>query len=124
MENQKCSVHDEKIREIETNMVEIKSEMNRRFDLLMIEVNKPILNDKQVGTLLLMTILYTIGVMLYLTPISAKGKTNEKDNLRQDREISKQRLVSEEIKELLLDIKETVDKNEGAKEVQNKYHSQ
>lgn len=115
-EQRMCTVHDRKIKQMESDINNISIEMNRRFDLLTVKIDKPILNDKQVGMALVMTVVYTIGIMMYLSPISARGESNERDNIRQDKELLKQEEFTGKVYKLLLDIKTTVDKNEGAKE--------
>jgi hypothetical protein len=122
-----CAIHDKEISDIKIEFSEFKTEfggfkvtVSKKLDELMILVNKPIFKDSQVAGIVIMAVVYTIMVMMYLTPTSAKADANEKDNLRQDKEIIKQEKKSAEIITLLLDIKEIVDKNEGAKEAEAK----
>ena len=106
MEQKRCDKHDYEIMEIKTEFGHFKKEVSAKLDELFEEIRKPIFTDKQVISIIIGICVYLVIAVSYVNKIDARSIENyntTKENKQTDKEIIK----------MLIDIKETVDRNEG-----------
>lgn len=104
-----CEIHEEKIKNIQTEFGKFKTTVMSELREIKILATKPIFTDSQVIGIVVMAVVYTVAIMMYINPIAAQSKQNLKELDRQD-------VKYDNMMNLLIDIKEVVDKNEGRNE--------
>lgn len=106
----RCDFHDDEIKDIKDDFDSFKKDFSKRLDDLFMEVKKPIFTDKQIVSIIIGVIVYLILAVSYVNKTDARSLSNYE-------KISEMKEGNKEIKNLLIQIKEIVDKNEGRNEI-------
>jgi len=110
MTNNKCDIHEQEIKEIQTEFGSFKKDVSHKLEEIMIKISKPLLSDRQIFSMIIGVVAYLIIAVTYVNKTDARSIENYNN-------IEKGSVKDEQIMELLRDIKTTVDRNEGAKSV-------
>jgi hypothetical protein len=110
MENNRCELHDQEIKQIKTDFSKFKVDVSRKIDELIMEARKPILTDKQWASLTIAAIIYVIGIVMYVGSTNSMANNNKDNMIKFEKEYEKD---YDRIIEILLDIKEDVGVNKA-----------
>lgn len=108
MENKRCDIHEHEIKEIQTEFGTFKKDVSNRLEEIMIKLSKPLLSDRQIFSMIIGVVAYLIIAVSYVNKTEARSIENYNN-------IEKGAETDVKMMELLIDIKETVDRNEGSK---------
>jgi hypothetical protein len=103
MNQKRCDIHDEEIKEIKKDFSIFKVDVNSKIDELIEEVKKPILTDTQWSRVVIGAVIYTVIVVLFIGNTSALSQENKKDIIEVKEDY-------DTILEYLIEIKEDVAK--------------
>ena len=101
MNQKRCDIHDEEIKEIKKDFSIFKVDVNSKIDELIEEVRKPILTDTQWSRVVIGAIIYTVVVVLFIGNTNALSQENKKDIVEINKDYDK-------IIEYLIEIKEDI----------------